>query len=309
LGFLDLRVDYALKRVFGMETNRGILIDFLNSIIDFPKNKRVVNLEIVNPYSVQSLKDMRDAYIEIQAELNDKSKLIVEIDILSYEGFEKKVLYSLTKNYSSQLNSRNYHLLFNPVIVITLVDFVMFEGLEQVVSYFKLLEKTHHISYLNHIELIFIELPKFNKNLSSLKTQQDKFLYMIKNSSTLNSIPKELESLRRAFDSIDESNIALEELEVLYERKDFISVQKLAIKKAKNRSYKVGIQDGREKGIEEGILKGIEKGRKDGRKEGFERGKLEAKIEFAKNLLDILDDETIARKSGLDIEIIKNLRD
>jgi predicted transposase/invertase (TIGR01784 family) len=189
------------------------------------------------------------------------------------------------------------------------VDFVMFEGLEQVVSYFKLLEKTHHISYLNHIELIFIELPKFNKNLSSLKTQQDKFLYMIKNSSTLNSIPKELESLRRAFDSIDESNIALEELEVLYERKDFISVQKLAIKKAKNRSYKVGIQDGREKGIEEGILKGIEKGRKDGRKEGFERGKLEAKIEFAKNLLDILDDETIARKSGLDIEIIKNLRD
>ncbi|MGL4848016.1 MAG: hypothetical protein ACRC28_03680 [Clostridium sp.] len=32
------------------------------------------------------------------------------------------------------------------------------------------------------------------------------------------------------------------------------------------------------------------------------------KLEFAKNLLDVLDDETIALKSGLDLEEIKRLR-
>ena len=31
-------------------------------------------------------------------------------------------------------------------------------------------------------------------------------------------------------------------------------------------------------------------------------------IDVAKNLLDVLDDETISLKTGLDIEIIKSLR-
>ena len=40
-----------------------------------------------------------------------------------------------------------------------------------------------------------------------------------------------------------------------------------------------------------------------------ENAKKEAKLEIAKNLLDILDDETIAIKTGLDIEEIKKLRE
>ena len=39
-----------------------------------------------------------------------------------------------------------------------------------------------------------------------------------------------------------------------------------------------------------------------------EDGKMEAKIEIAKNLLDILDNETISIKTGLDIQTIQNLR-
>jgi len=40
----------------------------------------------------------------------------------------------------------------------------------------------------------------------------------------------------------------------------------------------------------------------------LELGKKEEKIKIAKNLLDILDDETISLKIGLDIDTIKNLR-
>ena len=35
---------------------------------------------------------------------------------------------------------------------------------------------------------------------------------------------------------------------------------------------------------------------------------MEAKIEIAKNLLDILDNEIISLKTGLDIDTIENLR-
>ena len=42
--------------------------------------------------------------------------------------------------------------------------------------------------------------------------------------------------------------------------------------------------------------------------EGKREGKTEEKMQITKNLLDILDDETIATKTGLDLEIIKKLR-
>ncbi len=44
-------------------------------------------------------------------------------------------------------------------------------------------------------------------------------------------------------------------------------------------------------------------------KEEFEEGKREGKIEIAKNLLDILDDETIALKTGLEVEEVRQLRE
>ena len=43
--------------------------------------------------------------------------------------------------------------------------------------------------------------------------------------------------------------------------------------------------------------------------EGRKEGKLEEKLEIARNLLDVLDDETIAKKTGLSIEEVKKLRE
>ncbi|MGG7162961.1 Rpn family recombination-promoting nuclease/putative transposase [Clostridium ihumii] len=45
-----------------------------------------------------------------------------------------------------------------------------------------------------------------------------------------------------------------------------------------------------------------------GREEGIEKGREEEKLELARNLLDILDDETIALKVGLDIKEVKKIR-
>ena len=41
---------------------------------------------------------------------------------------------------------------------------------------------------------------------------------------------------------------------------------------------------------------------------GREEGREEEKLELTRNLLDILDDETIASKVGLNIEVVKKIR-
>ena len=59
-------------------------------------------------------------------------------------------------------------------------------------------------------------------------------------------------------------------------------------------------EEAREKGIKIGMQQGI--------KEGFKEGAKQEKIALAKNLLDILDNKTIAEKTGLNIEEIESLR-
>ncbi|WP_040328019.1 hypothetical protein [Clostridium ihumii] len=46
-----------------------------------------------------------------------------------------------------------------------------------------------------------------------------------------------------------------------------------------------------------------------GREEGIEKGRKEEKLELAIKLLDILDDETISLKVGLDINEVKKIRE
>jgi len=41
---------------------------------------------------------------------------------------------------------------------------------------------------------------------------------------------------------------------------------------------------------------------------GFQKGIEKGKLEVARNLLDVLDDETISQKTGLSIDDIKKLR-
>ncbi|MGL5676448.1 MAG: hypothetical protein ACRDDX_08540 [Cellulosilyticaceae bacterium] len=56
--------------------------------------------------------------------------------------------------------------------------------------------------------------------------------------------------------------------------------------------YRSGLERGLERGLEQGMARGIQ----------------QEKYKLAKNLLDILDDETIARKTGLTVEEVHNMR-
>ena len=268
--FLDIKTDYAFKKVFGSIENKDVLIEFLNSILDL--KYAIADLTIVDPYNIPMLKGMKDTFVDVKAILEDNSKVIIEMQVLNHESFEKRVLYNIAKNYSAQLDSGDKYHLLNPVIAITITDFIMFDDIKNYISYFKLLEKKEFIKYSDDIELIFIELPKFNKDLKKLSTIQEKYIYFIKNAENLEYIPKELENLKKAFNIANEANLTKEELELQYKRKEFISIQKLAIVKAEN------------------------------------EGRMKEKIEIAKNLLDILDNETISQKTGLDVKEIERLR-
>lgn len=252
--FLDIRTDFAFKKVFGSEDSKDILLSFLNALIDFAGGRRITDLTIVDPYNIPMLKGMKDTFVDVKAQLNDGSRVIIEMQVLSHEGFEKRILYNAAKNYSTQLNQGEAFNLLNPVIALTLTDFVLFPG-QPLINSFKLLEKERFIEYSGDIELLFVELPKFTKTELELASIQDKWLYFIKNAGRLDYVPKNMErELEKAFIMANEGNLSREELDLQHRKRDFIMIQKASVEQ--------GVKQGIAQGIEQGIKQGIEQSRR-----------------------------------------------
>jgi predicted transposase/invertase (TIGR01784 family) len=291
--FLDVKTDYAFKKVFGSAESKPILVSFLNALIGFPPGKEVVDLVIVDPYQIPMIKGMKDTYVDVKAVLADGRQVIIEMQVLNVDGFEQRILYNAAKCYSRQLNEGEDYGLLNPVIALTLTDFIMFEG-DRDTSRFILLEKERFIQYRDDIELIFIELPKFTKREEELATIKDKWLYFVRNAGRLTVVPKALEEapIRAAFAIANTAALSAEELEAQERRHDFIRLQRGWHKKA----YADGLAAGNAAGMEAGMTAGKAEG---------EQAKA---LKVARNLLPLLDDAAIAAATGLPRDTVARLR-
>jgi predicted transposase/invertase (TIGR01784 family) len=280
--FIDVKTDFAFKKVFGSEGSKDILISLLNSLVLFPEGEIIEDLTIVDPYQIPLIKGMKDTYVDVKAQLSNKTTVIIEMQVLNVQGMEQRILYNAAKAYSTQLvQGERYHLL-NPVIAVTITDFVMFPEIPEVKSSFRLTEKNYLVEYNGDIELIFIELPKFNKMEEQLSDIIDKWIYFIKNAGSLEYIPETLSivpELSHAFAIANEAGLTLEEQEAQWKRKDFIMLQKGSVEFAEK--------------------KGLEKGREEGREEG--------KIEVARRLIDKgMSVEEAVEIAGVSVELLRS---
>jgi len=299
--FLDVKTDFAFKKVFGGEQSRDILLSFLNAIIYKDSPKKITDVTIVDPANIPMLKGMKDIFVNVKAVLNDGSYVIIEMQVLNYPGFEKHVLCNAAKNYSIQLKKGEDYTLLNPVIALTLSDFVLFEEREETISRFKLIEKESFIEYSDDIELIFVELPKFTMQENELSDVADKWLWFVKNAGTLDFIPQDFDAeLKRAFEIINEANLSAPELEAQYKRKEFIAVQRLSLDAAEQKGMQQGIRQVIEQGIKQGIKQGIG--------QGIEQGIKQEKEQVAKKMLQQnITTDVIMQVTGLNRDQIEKL--
>ena len=285
--FLDVKTDYAFKKVFGSEQSKPILLSFLNALLDF-NGEHITDLVIVDPYQIPLLKGMKDTYVDVKATLSNQTQVIIEMQVLQVEGFEKRVLYNAAKAYSKQLNKGQDYRLLNPIIALTVTDFTMFNGITEVSSCFQLLEKTYLINYSDDVQLVFIELPKFTKTETELETITDKWIYFLKHAGSLESIPATLKTeaaIEQAFEIANTASLSAEELELQEKRYDFIRLQRGAVAKA----------------LQQGLQQGLQR--------GWQDGKQEATQEIAKRLVQAgFDIPTIAKVTNLTEVEVKSLK-
>jgi predicted transposase/invertase (TIGR01784 family) len=273
--FINPKIDFAFKKIFGSEQSKDILISFLNAVL-YQERPEIQDLTILNPYQAPKIRGVKDTYLDVKAQLSNGSFIIIEMQVLNVEGFEKRVLYNAAKAYSIQLDQGQSYSLLNPVIALTITDFVMFPELEALISRFVLKEKKFFIDYPIHdIELVFIELPKFNQSLEQLSSLLDQWLYFLKYAYELDQVPETMArvpELQHAFEMANRAILSREELDDLEHQEFFIHDQRNAIIKAQRISIE------------------------------------QTQLQIARNLLDQLDNEAIAKATALSVEIIESLR-
>ncbi|WP_446861226.1 Rpn family recombination-promoting nuclease/putative transposase, partial [Phormidesmis sp. 146-20] len=236
--FINPKTDFAFKKIFGSKKSKDILISFLNAILH--QGVPVIqDVEILDPYQAPRIKGIKDSYLDVKATVTGNKTVIIEMQVLNVLGFDKRVLYNAAKALSIQLDVGESYSGLNSVIALTITDFEMFPESSKVISRYKLKEQDELTDYSDDIELVFVELPKFDKSLEELETIADKWIYFLKSAKDLRTVPSSLETIsaiNQAFRIAKHSKLTRKELEVLQSQEMFIHDSHNAILK--------GIQDG-----------------------------------------------------------------
>ncbi|MBC6419885.1 MAG: Rpn family recombination-promoting nuclease/putative transposase, partial [Prochloron sp. SP5CPC1] len=219
--FISPKTDFAFKKIFGSEQSKDILISFLNAII-YSEEDKIQDLEIIDPYNAASVVYLKDSYLDVKALLNDNTTVLIEMQVESVEAFHKRVIYNLSKTYTNQLESRGGYLRLNPVIALTITDFKMFKNTEKVITRFSFIERKEGFIYRDdEMEMVFVELPKFKKELEDLESITDKWIYFINRANSLEVIPETMEevpALKKALEIAQRAQLSPKEAEQLHKQ-------------------------------------------------------------------------------------------
>ena len=286
--YISLLTDFGFKRIFGTNPNKDLLIDFLNSLFD--GEQVVKNVTFLNSEHVGDVRTDRKAIFDVYCENEKGEKFIVEMQNASQKYFKDRSLYYATFPIREQAKKGevwNYEL--KHVYVVALLNYDMTDSAfaQDTINHdIGLLDKQTHKVFNDKLTFKYVEIAKFNKSIEELKTNYDKWIYVLQNLSRLDRQPRYLrtEVFSRLFNQAEIARFSKTELR---EYEDSLKAY---------RDMKNSLDNAEEKGIAKGLAKGRAEGKKD------------KAVEIAKKLLEMdMPIDAIMKATGLSQEEITKL--
>lgn len=305
--------DAGFKAVLGDERNKELLRQLINLIL--PKDRYVVEIEHFENRETDGFTPVtRGLRVDVRVKDIHGRTFIVEMQQKMHESFVERCIWYGAKAYGYDLPKGSTYEDLKPVYVIAfLKEKIQHEdeslwNEDHFISCYQMREKSTGEFAPDAIFCIFVELGRFHKDESLLKSTLDKTCYLFRNSGKWKgSVPKAVsddEFTKQMADACLVANFP-PDVKLNYVKEMFTEMDYKAEVKA---YYKEGIRDGIKEGIEKGIEKGIKKGIKKGREEGLQEGKTQERHHVAKNMLSAgIPADTVASCTGLTLEELKTL--
>ena len=188
--YISLLTDFGFKRVFGTEPNKGILIDFLNTLL--PDYHRIQDLTFKNTEKLGNTPIDRKAIFDIYCQAENGDRFIVEIQKAKQNFFKDRSVYYSTFPIQEQALQGEWDFNLTPVYTVGVLDFVFddHKNDETIVHIVQLKNQNCDVFY-DKLKFIYIELPKFKKSIDQLETHLDKWLFILRNLANLSDPPPE----------------------------------------------------------------------------------------------------------------------
>ena len=195
--YIDLMVDWSFKRVFGTEVNKDIHIEFLKVI--FPQFA-ITDITYIPTEQLGIMEDDRKAIFDVLCKTEDGKTFLVEMQRGAQKHFFERALYytsfPIMKQGKKAIAKEEegagpWDFSLDGVFFLGILDFE-YEQDEMTEHRYQLLETTTLKRMTDKLEFVFVEVAKFNKGEDELETDLDKWLYLLKNMSTLLERPAAL---------------------------------------------------------------------------------------------------------------------
>lgn len=211
--FVDIKNDIAFRKIFGNENKKIILISFLNAVMKLKGKDVIEDVEILNPYQLPIIKNLKASIIDVKARDKKGKTYIIEMQVAEPDGLDKRLLYYASKEYSQQIESGEQYTELKPVIFIGIFDFKFASG-EKYLSHHAVCDVEDGERAILDMDFYFIELPKFVKPLKELTEITDKWIFFIKEAENLTVIPENVddEGLKEAYHDANKHSWEKEEL-------------------------------------------------------------------------------------------------
>ena len=196
--YINLMVDWSFKRVFGTEVNKDILIEFLKVV--FPQFA-ITDITYIPTEQLGIMEDDRKAIFDVLCKTEDGKTFLVEMQRGAQKHFFERALYytafpimkqgkiAIAKEKEEGAKPWNFSL--DGVFFLGILDFE-YEQDEMTEHRYQLLETKTLKQMTDKLEFVFVEVAKFDKREDELETDLDKWLYLLKNMSTLLERPAAL---------------------------------------------------------------------------------------------------------------------
>jgi predicted transposase/invertase (TIGR01784 family) len=187
--YINLFTDFGFKKIFGTDSNKDLLIHFLNTVLENEINP-ITELEFANGEFLGRRAKDRKAIVDVFCKTKKGERFIIELQRAEQDFFKDRSLFYATFPIQEQAKKGNWNFELLPVYTVCIMDFVFNESeQDKVITCVQLREKGKDEPFLDKLTFVYVEMPKFLKDEHELETVLDKWLYFFKHLHEFKDLP------------------------------------------------------------------------------------------------------------------------
>jgi predicted transposase/invertase (TIGR01784 family) len=177
----------------------------LNAVLKIKEG--IVDLHYDNTVRPGRSDDDRTTIFDLYCTLGNGKRILIEMQLEPQGFFKPRIVYYASRMIQEQGEGNkgdewgyNLKAVYSVNIVNFALDRKKSKATDRYASYVQLMDKKTHRIFYKELTLVFLELPRFKKEVHEISNRVEEWMFVLKNLARLNDLPDKLRT--RIFESL-----------------------------------------------------------------------------------------------------------